>query len=285
MIVPSTPYAIALSPNATDSGVVSVISAAVTSGSSEYTAVLVIANAAPDNATPSATDSATSAPRSFRALPHRPACNSRGINALHAVNTGSVRKDKIQNVSIATLCVAPGNTPNALALAVIAAYVPIRLNAPRNIQPISFSILDSTSTDTDRDQSALAASAKAEARRVSSDLQAPGDDHPASPAPSSPPAAPSRASPSGHASHPFRASPRKNQSAVSACPREMAAALPGRPSPSALGCAARTMTPRVMTPVAVHATIGVTPSRCPMNTPSAALDAAKNGSPSARTAT
>mmetsp|Transcript_3686 Transcript_3686/g.16953 ORF Transcript_3686/g.16953 Transcript_3686/m.16953 type:complete len:282 (-) Transcript_3686:1442-2287(-) len=281
MIVPSTPYAIALSPNATDSGVVSVISAAVTSGSSEYTAVLVIANAAPDNATPSATESATSAPRSFRALPHRPACNSRGISALQAVNTGSVRKDKIQNVSIATLCVAPGNTPNALALAVIAAYVPIRLNAPRNIQPISFSILDSTSTDTDRDQSALAASAKAEARRVSSDLQAPGDDHPAFALPTSAPSP----SPSGHASHPFRASPRKNQSAVSACPREMAAALPGRPSPSALGCAARTMTPSVMTPVAVHATIGVTPSRCPMNTPSAALDAAKNGSPSARTAT
>mmetsp|Transcript_11779 Transcript_11779/g.32628 ORF Transcript_11779/g.32628 Transcript_11779/m.32628 type:complete len:285 (+) Transcript_11779:266-1120(+) len=284
MIVPSTPYAIALSPNATDSGVVSVISAAVTSGSSEYTAVLVIANAAPDNATPSATDSATSAPRSFRALPHRPACNSRGINALHAVNTGSVRKDKIQNVSIATLCVAPGKTPNALALAVIAAYVPIRLNAPRNIQPISFSILDSTSTETDRDQSDLAASAKAEARRVSSDLQAAGDDHPASPPAPASPTAPSP-SPSGHASHPFRASPRKNQSAVSACPREMAAALPGRPSPSAAGCAARTMTPRVMTPVAVHATIGVTPSRCPMNTPSAALDAAKNGSPSARTAT
>ena len=72
---------------------------------------------------------------------------------------------------------------------------------------------------------------------------------------------------------------------MSAWPKEMAAADPGSPSPSAAGCAAATMTPRVMTPVAVHATIGVTPSLCPMNTPSAALDAAKNGKPSARTAT
>mmetsp|Transcript_4339 Transcript_4339/g.19386 ORF Transcript_4339/g.19386 Transcript_4339/m.19386 type:complete len:386 (+) Transcript_4339:453-1610(+) len=287
MMVPSTPYATALRARARARGAVSALSAAVTAGSSEYTAVLVIRNAAQDSKLPSNTESAMSAARSFLALPHRPACNSRGISALHAVNTGSVRNERIQNVSNATLCVAPGTTPNADALAVIAAYVPMRENAPRNIHPISLSILDSTSTSTDRDQSARHANAAAAARRPASDrgapaaapkLEPPASDVPTSPTPPSP-------SPSGHASHPFLAKPLKNHAAVSAWPRETAAADPGSPRPSASGCAAATMTPRVTAPVAVHATIGVTPSLCPMNTPSAALDAAKNGRPSARTAT
>ena len=77
----------------------------------------------------------------------------------------------------------------------------------------------------------------------------------------------------------------KNQALVVICPSEMAAAAPGRPSPSASGCAAARSATSVTAPVHIHAHIGVTPSRCPTNTPSAAFDAAKNGSPSARTLT
>ena len=62
------------------------------------------------------------------------------------MKTGSVKKLRSQNVSSATLCVAPGITPSALAAVVTAAYVPIRDTAPRNIHPISRTTFESDKT-------------------------------------------------------------------------------------------------------------------------------------------
>jgi len=96
----------------------------VTAGSSEYTANFVIPAAATDSATPRRIAHVISAPRSFLAFLRRPAASSRGSSALHAVKMGSVKNERSQNVSSATLCVAPGTTPRAEAEAVTAAYVP-----------------------------------------------------------------------------------------------------------------------------------------------------------------
>ena len=89
---------------------------------------------------PTATAVTTSAFRNRRAACILPCASSRGNSALHAVKMGSVRNERSQKISRATLCVAPGTTPSADADAVRIAYVPILETAPRNIQPISFAI-------------------------------------------------------------------------------------------------------------------------------------------------
>mmetsp|Transcript_5437 Transcript_5437/g.23002 ORF Transcript_5437/g.23002 Transcript_5437/m.23002 type:complete len:223 (-) Transcript_5437:730-1398(-) len=87
------------------------------------------------------------------------------------------------------------------------------------------------------------------------------------------------------ASHPRFRMPRANHAAVAIWPIAIAAAAPGRPQLSACGCANRRSAAMVPAPVHVHAAIGATPSPWPMYTPSAALEAAKKGKPSARVAT
>ena len=201
---------------------------------------------------------------------------------MHAVNTGSVRNERIQTSQAPPCAWRPGNPQRRRARR----DRRVRSHARERAEEHPPDLVEHPGLHEHvHGPRPERATRQRRRRRRASDRRArrrPKLEPPASDVPTSPPPSPS---PSGHASHPFLDKPLKNHAAVSAWPRETAAADPGSPRPSASGCAAATMTPRVTAPVAVHATIGVTPSLCPMNTPSAALDAAKNGSPSARTAT